>query len=70
MFYANITHTYDIIRTYEKVRLYGNEKSNTTEELAYFHPAVITTDFGYQVLASCVTFAPPDNVPPGSRHKV
>ena len=70
MFYDNITYTYELIRTYEKVRLYENEKTNTTEELAYFHPTVITTDSGYQVLASCVTFAPPDQVPPGSRHKV
>ena len=59
-----------LIRTYEKARLYGNESSNNTEELAYFHPAVITTDLGHQMLASCVTFAPPYKVPPGSNHKV
>ena len=60
----------DLLRTYEKARLYGNEISNNTKELAYFHPAVITTDSGYQVLASCVTFAPPYEVPPGSSHRV
>ena len=60
----------EIYRTYEKIKLYGNEISNGSQERASFHPAIITTDSDGQVLASCVTFSPPDEVPPGSSHRV
>ena len=60
----------EIYRTYEKIRLYGNEISNGSQKRASFHPAIITTDSDGQVLASCVTFSSPDEVPPGSSHRV
>ena len=53
--------------TYEEVCIYANE---TRKELVSFHPAILSADDGKRMLASCVTFAPPHKVPPGSSHRV
>ena len=65
-----VPYNISIIRNYQKIYSYGNETYNSTQDVAHFHPAVITTEHGYQVLASCVTFAPSHKVPPGTSHKV
>ena len=56
--------------TYEEVHIYANDSRNTRHYLVSFHPAILSADSGQRVLASCVTFSPPNKVPPGSSQRV
>ena len=59
------------IRGYEKAYIYGNETSNGSDTMAHFHlAAILVSGKDSTVLASCVTFVPPDQVPIGSINRV
>lgn len=67
------------LRTYEKEKLYLNDKaSNVSKDLAFTHMAVFNTfydwgNFGVRdrdFVASCITLMPPTTVPAGNKYNV
>ena len=48
----------------------GDEIARERQDLAYFHSAIFEKSAELKVLASCVTFASPHRVPPGSVYNV
>ena len=63
-------NSYNISRNYEKAALTGDEIASESQDLAYFHNAIFEKSAEHKVLASCVTFASPHRVPPGSGYNV
>ena len=57
-------------RTYEIAKISGEDVANKSQNLAYFHTAIFEKSSDLKVLASCVTFASQDRVPPGSVYNV
>ena len=50
--------------------LWGKAIANSSEDLVYLHMAIIKASLSKAAIASCVTFMPPDKVPPGPSYKV
>ena len=57
-------------RSYEIAKISGDDVANKKQNLAYFHTAIFEKSSDLKVLASCVTFASQDRVPPGSVYNV
>ena len=56
--------------TYEQAKISGSDVANKRQSLAYFHTAIFERSSNVKVLASCVTFASRERVPPGSVYNV
>ena len=52
------------------VKISGSEIADKSQDLAYYHVAVIEKGSGLSVYAQCVTFSPKDPVPTGSAYNV
>ena len=50
--------------------LTADDIASKSQDLAYFHNALFKISADRKILASCVSFAPRDRVPPGSLHNV
>ena len=48
----------------------GDDIARQNQNLGYFHNAIFKKSSDLQVMASCVTFASQDGVPPGSLYNV
>ena len=48
----------------------GDDIASESQDLAYFHSAIFEKSAELKVFASCVTFASPHRVPPGSFYNV
>ena len=57
-------------RTFEIAKLTGDDIASNNQDMGYFHTAIFKKSSDLQVLASCVTFASQDSVPPGSLYNV
>ena len=57
-------------RSYEIDQISGVDIASTNQHYAYFHNAVFEKSSDLKILASCVTFACQDRVPPGSLYNV
>ena len=57
-------------RSYEMDKISAVEIANKSQHYAYFHNAVFQKSSELKILASCVTFACQDKVPPGSLYNV
>ena len=57
-------------RKYERATLIGEDIVSQNQDLGYFHNAIFKKSSDLQVMASCVTFAAKDRVPPGSLYNV
>ena len=53
------------LRSYHEENISGNDISNGTVDIAYYHFAIVGERLG-----SCVTFVPPSKVPPGLKYNV
>ena len=58
------------ITTYEMATLSADDIASNSQDLAYFHRAIFKKGSDHKVLASCVSFATQDRVPPGSLYNV
>ena len=57
-------------RTFEMAKISGSAIAGKSQDLAYYHVAVLEKGSGLSVYAQCVTFSPKDPVPTGSAYNV